>query len=152
MEVWNGAWTLDDEASLLAWDNLLAGGSSPWLPAVGNSDAHAFEDAVGSRRPLSRPLSAAAHDTVVVELAVTGVADPLVLLVTDQGEVLRTMPTPDADNRVRTSWRTSPTRSRYVRTEVRHAGVGLDHSADVAANELAPMAAMTNPIWLGSPS
>lgn len=45
VEVWNGAWTLDDEATVIAWDSLLRAGR--WIPAVGNSDAHAHHDQVG---------------------------------------------------------------------------------------------------------
>lgn len=51
IEVWNGPWTPDDEASLLTWDNLLTGaarrGDGQWLPAMGNSDAHRDPDVVG---------------------------------------------------------------------------------------------------------
>jgi len=48
--VWNGTWTLDDEASLLTWDNLLTGaarGDGHWIPAMGNSDAHRDPNVVG---------------------------------------------------------------------------------------------------------
>jgi hypothetical protein len=45
VEVWNGPWTLDDEASVIAWDSLLRAGK--WVPAVGNSDSHAYHDRVG---------------------------------------------------------------------------------------------------------
>jgi len=38
VEVWNGPWTLDDEAAVIAWDGLLRTGT--FLPAVGDSDAH----------------------------------------------------------------------------------------------------------------
>jgi hypothetical protein len=44
VEVWNGPWTLDDEAAVIAWDGLLRTGT--WLPAVGNSDAHNPEHVV----------------------------------------------------------------------------------------------------------
>ncbi|SEG33255.1 hypothetical protein SAMN05216223_104397 [Actinacidiphila yanglinensis] len=51
IEVWNGPWTPDDEASLLTWDNLLTSaarrGDGHWLPAMGNSDAHRDPDVVG---------------------------------------------------------------------------------------------------------
>jgi len=45
IEVWNGPWTLDDEASVINWDGLLRTGT--WRPAVGNSDAHHPEHVVG---------------------------------------------------------------------------------------------------------
>ncbi|WP_460402673.1 CehA/McbA family metallohydrolase [Actinophytocola sediminis] len=38
VEVWNGPWTLDDDAAVVAWDGLLRQGR--FVPAVGNSDAH----------------------------------------------------------------------------------------------------------------
>ncbi|REF98958.1 hypothetical protein DFJ67_4983 [Asanoa ferruginea] len=49
VEVWNGPWTLDDEAVLGNWDNLLvaAGRSDRWIPAVGNSDAHSEPQVIG---------------------------------------------------------------------------------------------------------
>jgi hypothetical protein len=45
VEVWNGRWTLDDEASLRVWNRLLREGRR--IPAVGNSDSHARTQAVG---------------------------------------------------------------------------------------------------------
>lgn len=50
IEVWNGPWTLDDELSLLTWDNLLTASARDdgrWIPAMGNSDAHRDPDVVG---------------------------------------------------------------------------------------------------------
>ncbi|MEU9197638.1 CehA/McbA family metallohydrolase [Streptomyces hundungensis] len=50
VEVWNGAYTPDDEVSLAEWDNplaLAARSGRPWLPAMGNSDAHRDPDRVG---------------------------------------------------------------------------------------------------------
>ncbi|WP_410564879.1 CehA/McbA family metallohydrolase [Amycolatopsis sp. cmx-4-61] len=38
VEVWNGPWTQDDEASVIHWDGLLRGGR--FVPAIGDSDAH----------------------------------------------------------------------------------------------------------------
>jgi len=48
IEVWNGPWTLDDEATLAAWDEMLAAGT--WIPAVGGSDAHRESDVIGLPR------------------------------------------------------------------------------------------------------
>ncbi|MGW1978775.1 CehA/McbA family metallohydrolase [Streptomyces sp. NPDC001889] len=45
VEVWNGAFTADDEVSVQAWDAELARGR--WVPAMGNSDAHRDPDPVG---------------------------------------------------------------------------------------------------------
>ncbi|MET9020332.1 CehA/McbA family metallohydrolase [Actinopolymorpha sp. NPDC004070] len=48
VEVWNGPWTPDDEVSLRQWDAaLVADAEGRWLPAVGSSDTHAHDDAVG---------------------------------------------------------------------------------------------------------
>ncbi|MFI7341731.1 CehA/McbA family metallohydrolase [Streptomyces sp. NPDC050085] len=59
VEVWNGAYTPDDEISLADWDNTLVsyarsrgsgnggGRAGGWLPAMGNSDAHRDPDRVG---------------------------------------------------------------------------------------------------------
>ena len=49
IEVWNGPWTLDDEAIVAAWDNLLvaSGRSGTWIPAVGDSDAHSEPQVIG---------------------------------------------------------------------------------------------------------
>jgi hypothetical protein len=38
VEVWNGPWTEDDQASVIHWDGLLRSGH--WIPAIGDSDAH----------------------------------------------------------------------------------------------------------------
>ncbi|GIF75466.1 CehA/McbA family metallohydrolase [Asanoa siamensis] len=46
VEVWNGPWTLDDEAVLANWDNLLVSGGR-FVPAVGNSDAHSEPQVIG---------------------------------------------------------------------------------------------------------
>ncbi len=52
VEVWNGPFTPDDEATLAEWDNTLVAsvreGHGRWLPAMGNSDAHRSPDAIGT--------------------------------------------------------------------------------------------------------
>jgi hypothetical protein len=53
VEVWNGPWTLDDEAALATWDGLLAAaGGGAWPVALGGSDAHREPDVVGLPRNL----------------------------------------------------------------------------------------------------
>ncbi|MFF3783627.1 CehA/McbA family metallohydrolase [Streptomyces sp. NPDC001933] len=50
VEVWNGAYTPDDEIALAEWDNSLVAAvrwSKPWVAAMGNSDAHREPDVVG---------------------------------------------------------------------------------------------------------
>lgn len=45
VEVWNGPWTLEDEAAVMSWHGMLRAGT--WVPAVGNSDAHNPDHVVG---------------------------------------------------------------------------------------------------------
>ncbi|MEU5579646.1 CehA/McbA family metallohydrolase [Streptomyces huasconensis] len=50
VEVWNGPYTPDDEVSLADWDSMLVTsvrGGKPWIPALGNSDAHRDPDRIG---------------------------------------------------------------------------------------------------------
>lgn len=50
VEVWNGSYTPEDEIALAEWDNSLVAAvrtSRPWVPAMGNSDAHREPDQVG---------------------------------------------------------------------------------------------------------
>ncbi|MET7312758.1 CehA/McbA family metallohydrolase [Streptomyces sp. NPDC005571] len=50
VEVWNGPYTPEDEIALAEWDNSLVAAvraSKPWVPAMGNSDAHREPDKVG---------------------------------------------------------------------------------------------------------
>ena len=49
VEVWNGPWTLDDEAVVANRGNLLVAGArtGAWIPAVGDSDAHSEPQVIG---------------------------------------------------------------------------------------------------------
>lgn len=50
VEVWNGPYTPQDEIALAEWDNSLVAAtrsSTPWIPAMGNSDAHREPDRIG---------------------------------------------------------------------------------------------------------
>ncbi|MGI5398298.1 CehA/McbA family metallohydrolase [Streptomyces sp. CA-135486] len=188
VEVWNGAYTPDDEVSLQSWDNTLVAsvrsGRRRWTPAMGNSDAHRPPDPVGTpqtvvlaanltrdaildgiragrsyvaeSKAVSLDFSAAggrgqhagigerlhvdADDPVTVRLEVTGAPDCSVRFVTDQG-VLHTVALA-ASGTGTVEWRTTASYAAYVRAEVRHAVVvpGLP----------GPLAAFTNPIFLGT--
>ena len=46
IEVWNGPWTPDDEASLQLWDGLPVE-RRRWIPAVGDSDSHTEGQVIG---------------------------------------------------------------------------------------------------------
>ncbi|MFI6339106.1 CehA/McbA family metallohydrolase [Streptomyces sp. NPDC050535] len=51
VEVWNGAYTADDEIALADWDGMLVASvreGRGWIPAMGNSDAHRDPDPVGT--------------------------------------------------------------------------------------------------------
>jgi hypothetical protein len=45
VEVWNGPWSIGNEAALATWDGTLVAGR--FVPAMGNSDAHRDGDVVG---------------------------------------------------------------------------------------------------------
>ncbi|WP_408607422.1 CehA/McbA family metallohydrolase [Kitasatospora mediocidica] len=50
VEVWNGPWTYDDESAVDSWDARLGEdlrSGRPWLPALGNSDAHSVPQVIG---------------------------------------------------------------------------------------------------------
>jgi hypothetical protein len=63
IEVWNGAWNLDDELSLRLWHRLLRGGRH--IAAVGGSDSHGSHQRVG--RPQTVVHTAALSTPAVVE-------------------------------------------------------------------------------------
>ncbi|WP_280727847.1 CehA/McbA family metallohydrolase [Kitasatospora sp. MAA4] len=51
VEVWNGPWTYDDESAVDSWDARLGEdlrSGRPWLPALGNSDAHSVPQVIGT--------------------------------------------------------------------------------------------------------
>ncbi|MFP1626460.1 CehA/McbA family metallohydrolase [Streptomyces sp. 5K101] len=78
-------------------------------------------------------------DPVTVRAEVAGVPGCTVRIVTDQG-VLHTVPVP-ASGAGTVEWRTTAQYATYVRAEVRH--------APVVAGLPGPLAAFTNPIFLG---
>ncbi|WP_026247352.1 MULTISPECIES: CehA/McbA family metallohydrolase [unclassified Streptomyces] len=188
VEVWNGPYGPDDEATLAEWDNTLVaharrGGESGWLPAVGHSDAHRDPDVIGlpqtvvladdlSRRAIQEGIRTgrvwiaesarvdlaftvtgergehagigerlAVPDAAAVtaRLTVSGVPGCTVSFVTDQGR-RHTAPLPPSGTDTVT-WRTTPANAAYIRAEVRHPSTSTDLPG--------PMAAMTNPIFLG---
>jgi hypothetical protein len=62
VEVWNGPWTLDNEAAVTHWDGLLRVGR--WIPAVGDSDAHTDANTVGLPHNVVRADDLTATDLV----------------------------------------------------------------------------------------
>ncbi|MEU9791861.1 CehA/McbA family metallohydrolase [Streptomyces sparsogenes] len=102
--------------------------------AVGGRGQHA---GIGER------LNVARRDEVTVRLKVSGVGPGCsVRLITDQGQLYATA-LPDSGS-ADVEWRTTASYAAYVRAEVRRA------PKDGGASGVpGPMAAMTNPIWLG---
>jgi hypothetical protein len=45
IELWNGPWTLDDQACVEHWHSMLVAGR--FVPGVGSSDSHGFDQPVG---------------------------------------------------------------------------------------------------------
>lgn len=88
---------------------------------------------IGERLPVARA------SRVVVRLEVTGAPGCTVALVTDQG-VRHTAALP-ASGAGTVEWRTTPDNAAYVRAEVRH--------APTTPGVPGPMAALTNPVFLG---
>jgi hypothetical protein len=84
-------------------------------------------------------LAVTADTEVAIEVTVRGVADGYVRLVTDEGWVAH-LPIPAKGESV--TWRTTPTVSSYVRAEIRH-------NRETPFPLLEPMAALTNPVFLG---
>lgn len=190
VEVWNGTWTLDDEAALATWDAMLvAPPGERWLPAMGNSDAHRASQVIGlpqnvvsadglsrdalvaaiaagrswitessgvsldfsatsgaHRAGIGERLPVASDAPIQVSLALSGVPDAAVRFLSDQGRVLQASLPGSGSGTV--TYRTTPSRAAYVRAEVRHPAAGGGMSPDLA---LGPMAALTNPIFLGQP-
>ena len=80
IEVWNGPWSLGNEAALATWDGLLVA-QPRFVPAMGNSDAHRDPDVVGLPQTVVRAESlstagvlagiAAGHSYLADDAAVT---------------------------------------------------------------------------------
>jgi len=196
VEVWNGPWTIDDEISVENWDNLLVEAGrkhSPWLPAMGNSDAHSVPQVIGlpqtvmQLESLSRDaivsaiaagrtyiaessqvnlalsaagdgrtagigerLAASAATLVTATADVSGVPNGVVRFITDEGQLMQTQLSSTGVGSV--SWTTTPQQSTYVRVEVRHPlpdGSPGNGNGMGPVPTIGPMAALTNPIWLG---
>ncbi|WP_395574037.1 CehA/McbA family metallohydrolase [Streptomyces sp. BK79] len=73
VEVWNGAYTPDDEVALADWDGMLAAsvrdgrGEGGWIPAMGSSDSHRAPDVIG------RPQTVVLADDLTREAILEGI-------------------------------------------------------------------------------
>ena len=81
IEVWNGAWTADDEAAVTRWDELLRDGRR--LVAVGASDAHRPPD------PIGRPQTVVRARALAQRTVLDGIADGHVYIAAGKDVVLR---------------------------------------------------------------
>ncbi|MCX4666359.1 CehA/McbA family metallohydrolase [Streptomyces sp. NBC_01381] len=187
VEVWNGAYTPDDEVSLADWDSTLVAavrGRKPWIPAMGNSDAHRDPDPVGSPQTvvladdltreaiqagiraghsyvaesknvslkftatggkgkqagIGERLPVTPEAPVTIRLDVTGAPGCTIRFVTDQGTLFTSPALPESGTGT-AQWQTTASYAAYVRAEVRH--------APVVTGLPGPLAAFTNPIFLG---
>jgi hypothetical protein len=197
VEVWNGPWTLDDEVAVQLWNGMLveAAHGGPWLPAMGNSDAHSESQVIGLPHNvvladdltradvldglragrtwiaesagvevaftatagggvrggagggpspgIGERLAVASNTAVTATLEVSGVPSGIVLFISDEGQAHAEALPASGSGVVR--WQTTPAISAYVRAEVRHP------SSDPSGTIPGPMAALTNPIFLGDP-
>ena len=81
---------------------------------------------------------------------VSGVLNGVVRLISDEGQVMHAQLPASGDGTI--TYRTTPSRAAYIRAEVRHLrpdgspGNGNGMGPDP---QLGPMAALTNPIFLG---
>ena len=198
VEVWNGPWTADDESAVDTWDAMLVqathgGGSSRWLPAMGNSDAHSVPQVIGlphnvvladqlsrdalldgiragrswiaesadvslevtassgpAHAGLGERLAVAPDAPVTITATVCGVPNGIVRFITDEGQTQQVILPVTGQGRF--TWVTTAQLAAYVRAEVRHPktdGTSGSGNAQGAQLQLGPMAALTNPIFLG---
>ncbi|MET3804657.1 hypothetical protein ABIB25_001652 [Nakamurella sp. UYEF19] len=139
-------------ADRLSRDALLAGiaGGRSYL-AESRSVVLAMTAASGRRSAgIGEYLGASAAAAVTVTVQISGVPNATVRLITDEGQILQTWLTSSGTGTI--TWTTTPQNSAYVRAEVRHplpdGTPGSGTSIDTVPT-LGPMAAMTNPVWLG---
>src|SRR6266508_3331032 len=186
VEVWNGPWTLDDEVAVQLWNGMLveAAHGGPWLPAMGNSDAHTQPQVIGlphnvvladdltrddvldglragrtwiaesadvdltlsvsgggRSAGIGERLPVASNVAATATLKVGGVPNGTVLFISDEGQTHAEALPAGGTGTVR--WQTTPAVAAYVRAEVRYP------SSDPSGVIPGPMAALTNPIFLG---
>jgi hypothetical protein len=179
VEVWNGRWSLDDEASLRVWSRLLREGRR--IPAVGNSDSHARQQAVGLPQTVvcaerlatqaildavreGRSYLAESADVTLVLIARAGSR------IAGVGDTLRVRPDEEVEVTIVVGgvpWSTVRLHTAdgvIDRQFVRRSGAGVVVCRMAAgsarfvrvevrrARPLRPMVAMSNPIWLDASS
>ncbi|MGZ4482857.1 MAG: CehA/McbA family metallohydrolase [Nocardioidaceae bacterium] len=104
----------------------------------------------GRSAGIGERLAVPAATPVTVTAEASGVPSAVVRLITDEGQLLQTQLGSDGAGRVQ--WQTTPQQSAYVRLEVRHPlpdGSAGNGNAVTTGLPMGPMAALTNPVWLG---
>ncbi|WP_199826217.1 CehA/McbA family metallohydrolase [Streptomyces sp. SBT349] len=122
-------------AAIASGHSYLAESSAVEL-SFGVGDEHGHHAGIGERLD-SRP-----DASVTARLTVSGVPGGTARILSDQG-LMRAEPLP-ADGAGEVTWRTTVRNAAHVRAEVRHAP-----PAGGLPGVPGPMAAMTNPVWLG---
>jgi len=139
-------------ADALSRDALLAGIAAGRSYIAESQAVTVALTATSGRRSagLGEYLGAAPGDAVSVKLQVDGVPNAVVRLITDEGQMMQTSLPIDGVGTV--TFMTTPQQAAYVRAEVRHplADGTLGNGAAIGTvPRLGPMAALTNPVWLG---
>lgn len=105
----------------------------------------------GRTAGIGERLRLASDQPVVVRAEVGGVPNAVVRFVTDEGQVQQV--SLDASGSGTVTWTTTPSLAAYVRAEVRHPKAdgtpGNGNRYGTTELPLGPMAAMTNPVFLG---
>jgi hypothetical protein len=140
---------LSDELSRDALLDAISSGRN-WIAESSAVDLTFSAAGSGLTAGISERLPVAELTPVDVTLEVSGVPNGLVRLVSDEGQVMQASLPASGTGTV--SYRTTPSRAAYIRAEVRHLrpdgtpGNGNGMGPDP---QLGPMAALTNPIFLG---
>jgi len=140
-------------AAALSRDALLEGirNGRSWIAESADVSVDFTVSSGGRSAGIGERLDAAVDSPVTVTAAVSGVPNGVVRFITDEGQTLQqNLP---AAGRGTITWVTTPQLAAYVRLEVRHPmadGTPSNGTAMGTSLQLGPMAALTNPIFLGA--
>jgi hypothetical protein len=140
-------------AAALSRDALLdgIGNGRNWIAESADVSLDFSATSGGRSAGVGERLDAAADARVTVTANISGVPNGVVRFITDEGQTQQTaLP---ASGQGSSSWLTTPQLAAYVRVEVRHPmtdGTPSDGTAMGTTLQLGPMAALTNPIFLGT--
>jgi hypothetical protein len=121
-----------------------------WIAESANVNLTFTASGAGRTAGIADRLDLPATTPVTVTLDVSGVPNGTVRLITDEGQMLQQSLPASGSGTV--TWQTTPSLAAYVRAEVRHPepdgtpGAGWTMGTNLP---FGPMAALTNPIFLG---